>query len=131
LVFRSGFREVVSTFAQKREEAEAGLADTVGQLDALAVEMGAATQAATRPGEERAAAKAALTDLEEKKARLVAQVARYKEALAGYNELERFSVTVQLGNTRAASIPFEHAAPATSTTPATTPAEGTQGGGPG
>ncbi len=90
LLFRGGFTEIVSTYGQKRSQAAAALKDTQEALAGLAT-----------------------GDPPEKKQRLEAQAARYKQALAGYNELQKFQVAVLLSGVRVGTLPMVRGAATT------------------
>jgi hypothetical protein len=93
VIFRAGFGEVASTFAEKRATAQAELAVTEEELKGV-------------DGELAKAAGAGKEELEGKKARLVARAARYNHALEGYKELEGFEVAVMLSGVRVGTVPF-------------------------
>jgi hypothetical protein len=99
LLFRQGLTEVASTYAQKRQAAEQSLADAQDEL-------AAATQASTRPASATENAGQTPQEAQARIAPLTAQIARYKRALAGYNELERFNAVIMLGATRVGTLHF-------------------------
>ncbi|HVX84525.1 MAG TPA: hypothetical protein VH253_06885, partial [Phycisphaerae bacterium] len=99
LLFRQGLTEVASTYAQKRQAADQSLADAQDEL-------AAATQASTQPTSATANAGQTPQEAQSRIVPLTAQIARYKQAVAGYNELERFNAVVMLGGTRVGTIHF-------------------------
>jgi hypothetical protein len=99
LIFRKGFGEVVSTFAEKRATAVAEL--HVAEEEAKGVD-----------GELAGAVGTARDELERKKARLLERASRYNQAIEGYKQLERFEAAVMVSGVRVGTIPFEKREPA-------------------
>jgi hypothetical protein len=99
LIFRKGFEEVVSTFAEKRATAVAEL--HVAEEEAKGVD-----------GELAGAVGTARDELERKKARLLERASRYNQAIEGYKQLERFEAAVMVSGVRVGTIPFEKREPA-------------------
>ncbi len=91
LIFREGFGEVVSTFAEKRATALAEL--NVAEEEAKGVD-----------GELAGALGPARDELERKKARLLERAARYNQAIDGYKQLEQFEAAVMVSGVRVGTI---------------------------